>query len=66
MHNQPEPEQMGLAAEEISRYGADPQKLEKEIKSLERKMRKLAQDLEFEEAARVRDRIQDLKNALMV
>ncbi len=66
MHNQPEPEQLGLAAEEIARYGADPQKLEKEIKNLERKMRKLAQDLEFEEAARVRDRIQDLKNALMV
>ena len=66
MHNQPEPEQMGLAAEEISQYGTDPEKLEQEIKSLERKMRKLAQDLEFEEAARVRDRIQDLKNVLMV
>jgi len=66
MHNQPEPEKLGLAAEEIAQYGSDPQKLEKEIKSLERKMRKLAQDLEFEEAARVRDRIQDLKNALMV
>ncbi len=66
MHNYSQAESLEQVAEDTARYGSDPQAMEKEIKRLERKMRQLAQDLEFEEAARVRDRIQELKNALMV
>jgi len=57
---------VGLAVEEMLAYGSDKGKLEKEIKKLEREMRALAKDLEFEKAALVRDRIQALKKALML
>ncbi len=66
MHTQPALDRLGVAAEEAALYRGDPAKMEQEIKKLERRMRRLAQDLEFEEAARVRDRIQELKSALMV
>ena len=57
---------VGLAEEEVLAYGSDKGKLEKEIKKLEREMRGLAKNLEFEKAALVRDRIQALKKALML
>ncbi|MFO7728478.1 MAG: excinuclease ABC subunit UvrB [Desulfonatronovibrio sp.] len=66
MHQHDRPENIGFAAEEILAYGTDKDKLEKEIKKLERKMRTLAKDLEFEKAAHVRDKLHALKKALMV
>jgi excinuclease ABC subunit B len=45
-------------AEEVAEYASlSPDKLAKEIKKLEKQMHQHAQDLEFEEAARLRDRI---------
>ena len=45
-------------AEEVAEYaGLSPDKLAKEIKKLEKQMHQHAQDLEFEEAAKLRDRI---------
>ncbi len=45
-------------AEEVAEYaGLSPDKLEKEVKKLEKQMHRHAQDLEFEEAAKLRDRI---------
>ena len=43
-----------------------PQDMEKEIKKLERKMKALAQKMEFEEAGRIRDLIYSLKQKLML
>ena len=49
-------------AEEMAEYAAmNPAKLAKKIKKLEQKMFKHARDLEFEEAARVRDEIKLLE-----
>jgi len=45
-------------AEEVAEYaGLSPDKLAKEVKKLEKQMHQHAQDLEFEEAAKLRDRI---------
>ncbi len=66
LHQHEKPESIGLTAEEILAYGTDKSKLEKEIRKLEREMRASAKNLEFEKAAFVRDRVQALKNALMV
>ncbi len=66
LHQHEKTESQGLAAEEILAYGTDKNRLEKEIKKLEREMRGLARDLEFEKAALIRDKIQALKKVLMV
>ncbi len=52
------------AAEDAARYGRDPRKLAAEIKRMEREMRALAKDLEFERAAALRDRISSLREVL--
>ena len=53
-------------AEEVIRYEAmTPSQLEKQVKILEQKMMKHAQNLEFEEAARVRDQIKRVQEANM-
>jgi len=52
------------AAEETIEYGAlTPKQLEKKIKSLEDKMYQHAQDLEFEEAAHIRDEIERIQKS---
>ncbi|WP_028574581.1 excinuclease ABC subunit UvrB [Desulfonatronovibrio hydrogenovorans] len=66
LHHHDKPDNLVLAAEEIQAYGQDLAKVEKEVKRLEREMRSLAKDLEFEKAAQVRDRIQALKDILML
>jgi excinuclease ABC subunit B len=49
-------------AEEFSEYAElSPEKLARKLKSLEEQMYKHARNLEFEEAARVRDQIQALR-----
>ncbi len=49
-------------AEEVAEYGAlSPQALEKTVKQLERQMFKHAENLEFEEAARLRDEIRRIE-----
>jgi len=53
-------------AEEIIEYGSlSPAALQKKIKALEKKMHQHARDLEFEEAACVRDEIHKVKKANM-
>jgi excinuclease ABC subunit B len=50
-------------AEETLEYAAmTPQQLQKKLKQLEEQMYKHAQNLEFEEAARLRDEIQHIQN----
>ena len=44
----------------------DPEKVKKEIKRLEDQMYKYAKDLEFEEAASYRDRVEELKEKLLL
>ncbi len=52
------PREYSKVAEELVHYAAmSPDKLKKELKSLEEKMYRHAQNLEFEEAAQVRDQI---------
>ncbi len=54
-------------AEPAADYAAmDPQQLSARLKKLEAQMFKHAQDLEFEQAARVRDEIQKLKAATLI
>ena len=49
-------------ADEIAEYASlPPEKLMRKIKQLEAKMVKHARDLEFEEAARLRDEIQHIR-----
>ena len=57
--------QMARAAEDYAEYGLDPRNLETAIRKLERQMRDAAQELEFERAAGLRDRIVVLKERLM-
>jgi excinuclease ABC subunit B len=54
----------GHVSEEISSYVSDKQ-LEKQIKELESKMRKAADNLEFEKAAKYRDRVNTLKKMMV-
>ncbi len=51
-----------MVAEEAEKYSMlDPQEAMKQIKELEEKMYQHAKDLEFEDAARIRDQIQQVK-----
>ncbi len=53
-------------AEEVIEYaGLTPAQLQRKIKKLEQRMQQHARDLEFEEAARLRDRIRQLQEANM-
>ena len=52
-------------AEEEEVYSADPKELAQRIKRLEKEMRQAAQDLEFENAARLRDKIADMREVLV-
>ncbi len=54
-----------IAAEEAAEYGLDPAKMEKEVRKLEKDMRKYAAELEFEKAAELRDRIQNLREKIL-
>ncbi|MBA2880716.1 excinuclease ABC subunit B [Desulfosalsimonas propionicica] len=56
------PEQQ--VAETAATYGSD-QKVERRIRELEAKMRKAADNLEFEKAARYRDRVKTLKKMMV-
>ena len=58
------PEGLAEAAEDAARYAGNPRALAAEIKRMEREMRALAKDLEFEKAAALRDRISALREAL--
>ncbi len=53
---------LSKVAEDAAKYGSlTPQQLDKEIAKLEGQMYKYAQDLEFEMAAKTRDKIEDLR-----
>jgi excinuclease ABC subunit B len=54
----------GGIAESVAEYGST-EKMEAVIPRLEKEMRKAAKALEFERAARLRDRIADLKKQMM-
>lgn len=55
-----------MVAEEVARYKAlSPQQLSKEVKLLEEKMFNHAKNLEFEEAAKVRDEIKEIKDVIL-
>ncbi len=53
---------MAFADQEQEKFAHDPKALAKEIKRLEEAMRKAAADLEFEEAAKLRDKLRKLEN----
>jgi excinuclease ABC subunit B len=60
------PKQYAKVAEEVLEYAAlSPAKLGKKIKQLEQKMFQHAQNLEFEEAAHLRDEIKQLREHAM-
>ena len=60
------PKQYAKVAEEMLEYAVtDPRKLAQKLKKLEQQMYKHAQNLEFEEAARVRDQIKHLRASSM-
>ncbi|MFW6388570.1 MAG: UvrB/UvrC motif-containing protein [Desulfohalobiaceae bacterium] len=44
---------------------ADPEQISKQVKKLEKEMRKAAQKLEFEEAAKLRDQAAYLRQRLV-
>lgn len=48
-------------AEKMQKFSAKPNKIQDEIKKLKEKMKKLSAELEFEEAAKVRDEIKRLQ-----
>jgi excinuclease ABC subunit B len=52
-------------AEKVASYGDDPAAIAKRIDSLERKMRKAAEELAFERAAELRDTIAELRELLI-
>ncbi|WP_078716903.1 excinuclease ABC subunit UvrB [Paucidesulfovibrio gracilis] len=54
-----------LVAEDMAEYGDDPRKLTKLVRRLEREMREAAKELEFEQAARLRDRIAPLRDRIL-
>ncbi len=56
--------QYARVAEELAEYASlSPQALEKKIRQLEKDMHRHAQNLEFEEAARLRDRIRHIRES---
>ncbi len=58
------PQSYAKAAEDVAAYAAlTPEALEKQIKQLETKMHQHARNLEFEEAARLRDQIHHMRQA---
>ncbi len=61
------PARYAKVAEEVAEYAAlTPQQMAKKIKALEKEMYQHAKNLEFEEAARVRDRIRELQGKGLV
>ncbi|MBU1230805.1 MAG: excinuclease ABC subunit UvrB [Proteobacteria bacterium] len=58
------PEGCDLTPDELLRE-LDPKRLKKEIAALERDMREAAKELEFERAARLRDRVLSLRDRLL-
>jgi excinuclease ABC subunit B len=65
-HGKSKPGEYAKVAEETMRYaGMSPAQLAKHISELEKKMYQHAQDLEFEEAARVRDEIARVQASAM-
>jgi len=61
------PRRYAKVAEEVAEYaGLNPQQMARRIKQLEEEMYRHARDLEFEEAARVRDQIRELQGQGLV
>ena len=58
-----EPESMNLAADPVFAY-MTKKELEKAIKETEKAMHRAAKEMEFMEAARLRDQIDDLKRKM--
>jgi len=56
---------LALAAEEAAIYGRNPKDVTKEIRKLEREMRAAAQELAFEKAAELRDKVLRLREILL-
>ena len=56
---------MAAAAESQAEYNLSPEEVGLLIKKLEKEMRDLARDLEFEKAAAVRDRIRSLRESML-
>jgi excinuclease ABC subunit B len=54
-----------VLAEDQAPYAENPHKIAKKIQQLERQMRQAAKDLEFEQAAAIRDRITGLREVLV-
>lgn len=52
---------LGLVKSQIQKYQAQPQLLKKEIESMRKKMKKSAQELDFETAAQLRDEVKRLE-----
>jgi len=52
-------------AENLTGYNLTPEEIERRIKNLEKQMRQLAKELEFEQAAKVRDEIFRLRQMLL-
>ena len=58
---------MKKAADEVAKYQAlSPAQMAKKIKELEAKMYQHSRDLEFEEAAKVRDEVNELQNQMVL
>ena len=59
--------QYARVAEEVAEYAAlTPQQMARKLKNLEKQMYRHATNLEFEEAARLRDRIRELQGRGLV
>jgi excinuclease ABC subunit B len=56
---------VALAAEDGVDYGADQKTLNRTVKRLEREMREAAKELEFERAAKLRDRIARIRERML-
>ena len=55
-----------VAAEDLAVYNKDPKALARKIAALEREMRQSAKELEFEQAAVLRDRIAEMREVLQM
>lgn len=58
---QPKTDDTNIVRSMVAKYEGDPKKLRKDIEALRKKMRKAAQGLDFEEAARIRDDVKRLE-----